>query len=43
MQTVKLDKLVKLLDSPGIVISRETNPGLLILRNCIRVSVRHDV
>ncbi|CAF3617670.1 unnamed protein product, partial [Rotaria sp. Silwood2] len=38
MQTVKLDKLIKLFDSPGIVMSKETSPASLILRNCIRVS-----
>ncbi len=38
MQTVKLDKLIKLFDSPGIVMSKETNPASLILRNCVRVS-----
>ncbi|CAF4006695.1 unnamed protein product [Rotaria sp. Silwood2] len=37
MQTVKLDKLIKLFDSPGIVMSKETNPASLILRNCIRI------
>jgi nuclear GTP-binding protein len=37
MQTVKLDKLIKLFDSPGIVMSKETNPANLILRNCVRV------
>lgn len=38
MQTVKLDKLIKLFDSPGIVMSKETNPASLILRNCVRVT-----
>ncbi|CAF1024329.1 unnamed protein product [Rotaria sordida] len=37
MQTIKLDKLIKLFDSPGIVMSKETNPASLILRNCIRI------
>ncbi|UJR25249.1 hypothetical protein I4U23_006601 [Adineta vaga] len=37
MQTVKLDKLIKLFDSPGIVMSKETNPATLILRNCVRI------
>ncbi|CAF4423840.1 unnamed protein product, partial [Rotaria magnacalcarata] len=36
MQTIKLDKLIKLFDSPGIVMSRDTNPSSLVLRNCIR-------
>ena len=39
MQTIKLDKLIKLFDSPGIVMSKETDPASLVLRNCIRVSV----
>jgi nuclear GTP-binding protein len=38
MQTVKLDKLIKLFDSPGIVMSKETNSASLVLRNCIRVN-----
>ncbi|CAF0812350.1 unnamed protein product [Rotaria sp. Silwood1] len=37
MQTIKLDKLIKLFDSPGIVMSKETNPTSLILRNCVRI------
>jgi nuclear GTP-binding protein len=37
MQTIKLDKLIKLFDSPGIVMSKETNPASLVLRNCVRV------
>ncbi|CAF1253875.1 unnamed protein product [Adineta steineri] len=37
MQTIKLDKLIKLFDSPGIVMSKETNPANLVLRNCIRI------
>lgn len=38
MQTVKLDKLIKLFDSPGIVMSKDTDPASLVLRNCVRVS-----
>ena len=38
MQTVKLDKLIKLFDSPGIVMSKDANPSALVLRNCVRVS-----
>ena len=38
MQTIKLDKLIKLFDSPGIVMSKDTNPANLVLRNCVRVS-----
>jgi nuclear GTP-binding protein len=38
MQTIKLDKLIKLFDSPGIVMSKDTDPASLVLRNCVRVS-----
>jgi nuclear GTP-binding protein len=41
MQTIKIDKLIKLFDSPGIVMSKETNPASLVLRNCVRVSEIH--
>ena len=41
MQTIKLDKLIKLFDSPGIVMSKDTNPANLVLRNCVRVSEIH--
>jgi len=37
MQTIKIDKLIKLFDSPGIVMSKETDPASLVLRNCVRV------
>ena len=43
MQTIKLDKLIKLFDSPGIVISKDTNPAGLVLRNCVRVSDIHRI
>ncbi|CAF0744110.1 unnamed protein product [Rotaria sordida] len=42
MQTIKLDKLIKLFDSPGIVMSKETNPASLVLRNCIRIETIED-
>ena len=38
MQTIKLDKLIKLFDSPGIVMSKDIIPTSLVLRNCVRVS-----
>ncbi|CAF1240035.1 unnamed protein product [Adineta steineri] len=37
MQTIKLDKLIKLFDSPGIVMSKDTDPASLVLRNCVRI------
>jgi len=37
MQTVKLDKLIKLFDSPGIVMTKDTSPASLVLRNCVRL------
>ena len=43
MQTIKLDKLIKLFDSPGIVMSKENNPANLVLRNCVRVSQRISI
>lgn len=43
MQTIKLDKLIKLFDSPGIVMSRDTDPASLVLRNCVRVSQTDDL
>jgi len=42
MQTVKLDKLIKLFDSPGIVLSKETDPASLVLRNCVRIETIED-
>jgi hypothetical protein len=38
VQEVKLDKNIKLLDSPGIVISKEGDAASLVLKNCVRVS-----
>jgi ribosome biogenesis GTPase A len=39
VQEVKLDKNIKLLDSPGIVISKEGDAASLVLKNCVRVSL----
>jgi ribosome biogenesis GTPase A len=41
VQEVKLDKNIKLLDSPGIVISKEGDAASLVLKNCVRVSPLH--
>ena len=38
VQEVKLDKNIKLLDSPGIVISKDGDVASLALKNCVRVS-----
>lgn len=37
MQEVQLDKHVKLLDSPGIVMDVGTSDTSIILRNCVKV------
>ena len=37
MQEVQLDKHVKLLDSPGIVMDANTSDVSIILRNCVKV------
>ena len=39
VQEVKLDKNIKLLDSPGIVISKDGDVASLALKNCVRVSL----
>ena len=38
MQEVQLDKHVKLLDSPGIVMAKDKDYSAAILRNSVRVS-----
>jgi ribosome biogenesis GTPase A len=40
MQVIKLDKFIKLLDSPGIVMSKEEPQSLLALKSCIKVNFR---
>ena len=37
MQEVQLDKHVKLLDSPGIVMATTSTDTQIILRNCVKV------
>lgn len=37
MQEVHLDKHVKLLDSPGIVMDSGNSDSAVILRNCVKV------
>ena len=37
MQEIKLDKHIKLLDCPGIVMSKNEDSASLALKNCIRV------
>ena len=38
MQEIQLDKHIKLLDSPGIVIDTGSSDAAVILRNCVKVS-----
>ena len=39
MQEIQLDKHVKLLDSPGIVMATGSgDPASVVLRNCIKVN-----
>jgi len=39
MQVVQLDKHIRLLDSPGVVIATKmTDSAAAVLRNCVRVS-----
>ena len=41
LQEVHLDKHVKLIDSPGIVMATGSgDPASLVLRNCVKVSVQ---
>jgi nuclear GTP-binding protein len=37
MQEVHLDKHIKLLDSPGIVMATGNSDTAVILRNCVKV------
>ena len=37
MQEVQLDKHVKLVDSPGIVMDSSSSDSAVILRNCVKV------
>ena len=39
MQEINLDKNIKLLDSPGIVMSKRNDNTALILRNCVKVQI----
>lgn len=39
MQEVQLDKHVKLLDSPGIVMATGDSDAATILKNCVKVGV----
>jgi len=42
MQEVKLDKHIKLLDSPGVVMASDGESASLALKNCIRVESLKD-
>ena len=37
MQVVQLDKNIKLLDSPGVVMATNASDTAVILRNCVKV------
>lgn len=37
MQEVQLDKHIRLLDSPGVVMANEKSDISVILRNCVKV------
>ena len=37
LQEVHLDKLIKLLDCPGIVMATSTTDAAMILRNCVKI------
>ena len=41
MQEVVLDKHVKLLDSPGIVMASGSSDTQVILRNCVKVRLNN--
>jgi nuclear GTP-binding protein len=42
MQEIKLDKHIKLLDCPGIVMARDEDSASLALKNCIKVENLED-
>jgi nuclear GTP-binding protein len=42
MQEIKLDKNIKLLDCPGIVMARDEDSASLALKNCIKVENLED-
>lgn len=42
VQEVQLDKHIKLLDSPGVIMSKTGDQASLILRNCIRLESLAD-
>jgi nuclear GTP-binding protein len=42
VQEVKLDKHIKLLDSPGIVIAKDDDAAVMSLKNCVRVETIKD-
>ena len=37
MQEVQLDKHIRLLDSPGVVMATSTSDTSIILKNCVKV------
>ena len=43
MQEVQLDKHIRLLDSPGVVMATGTSDTSIVLKNCVRVSLNHVI
>ena len=43
MQEIQLDKHVKLLDSPGIVMATGSSDTQIILRNAVKVIIGHKI
>jgi len=42
MQEIKLDKHIKLLDCPGIVMSKDEDSASLALKNCLKIETLVD-
>jgi len=42
VQEIKLDKHIKLIDSPGIVIAKDDDAAIMSLKNCVRVETIKD-
>jgi nuclear GTP-binding protein len=42
MQEIKLDKHIKLLDCPGIVMSKDEDSASLALKNCLKIETLED-
>jgi nuclear GTP-binding protein len=42
LQEIHLDKHIKLLDCPGIVMATSTSDAAMILRNCVKIELLVD-